>query len=106
MNVEAGNYAGTSWATAVGITSHATTPAEDAIVNGVVRMESTQTFTVSDQEAGSTDLSTVLGHFGAGNAGGTASLTAVSSVNVGTLSGAQSAIAVIDGALARVNGTV
>ena len=102
LSVEAGNYAGTSWATAVDAVS-AATGANDIVVNGVVRMESSQAFTVSDEESGSTNTTAATGYFGSGNDSGSSSLTAVSAVNVGTLSGAQSAIAVIDGALARVN---
>ena len=101
LSVEAGNYDGTSWETAVNVAGHAT-PLNDAIVNGVVRMESSQSFTVSDQEAGTSDLSAVTGYFGT-SGGGTASLSATSSISLGTLAGAQSAISVLDGAIARVN---
>jgi len=102
LSVEAGNYDGTSWETAVTVASHATTPANDAVVNGVVRMESSQSFTVSDQEASGTDLAAVTGYFST-SSGGTGSLSATSSISLGTLSGAQSAISVLDGAIARVN---
>ena len=102
ITVEAGNFDGTSWEAEVDVIS-AATGANDALVSGVVRMESSQSFTISDQEAGSTDSTAVTGYFGSGNAGGTASLSAVSALSVATTAGAQSAIAVIDGALSRVN---
>jgi flagellin len=102
LSVEAGNYDGTSWDTAVTVASHTTTPANDAVVNGVVRMESSQSFTVSDQEAGTSDLSAVTGYFST-SSGGTGSLSATSSISLGTRDLAQSAISILDGAIARVN---
>ena len=76
---------------------------DDAIVSGVVRMESSQAFTVSDQECGYRRQYSRLQGTSVHNAGGTATLSAVSSLSVATTAGAQSAIAVIDGALGRVN---
>jgi len=103
LSVEAGNYDGTSWETAVTVASHTTTPANDAVVNGVVRMESSQSFTVSDQEeAADSDLSAVTGYFST-SSGGTGSLSATSSISLGTRDLAQSAISILDGAIARVN---
>ncbi|CRK76110.1 B-type flagellin [Nereida ignava] len=102
LTVEAGNFDGTSWETGVDVIS-AATGANDAVVSGVVRMESSQAFTISDQEAAAADNTAVTGYFGSGNAGGTATLSAVSSLSIATTAGAQSAISVIDGALGRVN---
>ena len=100
--VEAGNFDGTSWTGAQDI--DALSPkSDDAIVSGVVRMESSQSFTVSDQNDGTGANTAVTGYFGLNNAGGTATLSAVSSLSIATTAGAQSAIAVIDGALGRVN---
>jgi len=102
LTVEAGNFDGTSWEAEVDVVS-AGTGVNDAIVSGVVRMESSQAFTVSGQEAGASPNTAVTGYFGNNNAGGTATLSAVSSLSVATTAGAQSAISVIDGALGRVN---
>jgi len=102
LSVEAGNYDGTSWATAVDAIS-AATGANDIVVNGVVRMESSQAFTVSDEESGATNTTAATGYFGNTNDSASSSLSATSSISVGTLAGAQSAISVLDGAIARVN---
>ena len=102
LTVEAGNFDGTSWQAEVDVIS-AATGANDAVVSGVVRMESSQAFTISDQEASAEDGGGINGYFGSGNVGGTATLSAVSALSIATTAGAQSAISVIDGALSRVN---
>jgi flagellin len=101
LSAQIGDFDGTTFATAVTAASHATTPANDIVATGTVRLESTEAFTVSDQKAGSTATTGATGYFGS-SAGGSGSLTAMSGVNVGTLSGSQSAIGVIDGALASI----
>jgi flagellin len=104
LNVQAGNFDGDTFATAVAVASHATTPANDALVSGTVRMQSSLAFTVSDQEINDgTDTNTAATGYLGTTASNDSTLTAVSSLSVGTASGAQSAISVIDGALARVN---
>ena len=103
LNVQAGNFDGDTFATAVTVASHASTPANDALVSGTVRMESSLAFTVSDQEVGATNTNTAATGYLGTTASNDSTLTAISSLSVGTASGAQSAISVIDGALARVN---
>ena len=103
LSVEAGNFDGDSWATAVTAASHATTPANDVRVNGTVRMESSLAFTVSDQEVGTVDTNSVATGYLATTANNSSTLNAISAISVGTLTGSKSAIAVIDGALSRVN---
>jgi flagellin len=102
LEVEAGNFDGTSWATKVDVAS-ATTPANDAVITGVFRMESSMAFEVNDQEkSGGAQTAITAGYFAAATTA-SSGLSAISSLCVGTSAGAQSAISVIDGALARVN---
>jgi len=103
MYVQAGNFDGTSWATAADVASK-DTPASDAVVTGVFRMESSMAFEVNDQEKASAADQTVAanGYFAAATVA-SSGLNAISAISVGTSAGAQSAISVIDGALARVN---
>jgi flagellin len=102
MYVQAGNFDGTSWADAVDVAS-ADTPANDAVVTGVFRMESSMAFEVNDQEATDTDETDAAQGYFTAEATASSGLSAISAISVGTSAGAQSAISVIDGALARVN---
>ena len=109
LSVEAGNFDGTSFGSATTVASVATATAtkNDAVIVGVVRMESTKGFTLADQEkgAGNTDTNTATeGYFGTAY-GGTASATNVSGIDVATEAGARSAISVLDGAIEAVNET-
>jgi len=100
LQTKIGNYDGTVFSTQVDVTSH-TTVANDMTATGTVRFESTEAFTISDQEDGTNDNTATTGYFGT-SAGGSGSLTAMSGVSVGTLAESQSAIGVIDGALASI----
>ncbi|MDB4012406.1 flagellin [Planktomarina temperata] len=102
LQIEVGNFDGTSWGAAVDIVS-ASPGTNDAVVTGVFRMESSQAFEVNDQEAGSTDETTAAQGYFTAAATASSGLNAISAISVGTSAGAQSAISVIDGALARVN---
>jgi flagellin len=111
LSVEAGNFDGTSFGSATTVASAATATAtkNDAVIVGVVRMESTKGFTLADQEKGGgvsdTDTSDgTEGYFGTAS-GGTASATNVSGIDVATEAGARSAISVLDGAIEAVNET-
>jgi flagellin len=109
LSVEAGNFDGTSFGSATNVASVATATGtkNDAVIVGVVRMESTKGFTVADQEktSNNTDTSSATeGYFGAAS-GGTASATNVSGIDVATEAGARSAISVLDGAIEAVNET-
>jgi flagellin len=103
LEVTALNYDGSA---AVGSTidvASAATGLNDAIVTGAVRMVSTERFSVVDQEAaGDNDLSTAAGYLGNGNGSASSSLSAVSAIDVGTQSGAISAISTLDTALGMV----
>ena len=100
LQVEVGNFEGTSWGTAVDIVNAGT---NDAVITGVFRMESSMAFEVNDQKAGTTlETTAAQGYFTAA-ATASSGLEAISAVTIGTSAGAQSAISVIDGALARVN---
>ena len=104
LDVGVGNFDGTSYATAISAPSIGT-GANDIIVNGVVRMESTQAFSISDQEAAAADVALALtGYLGASGSA-TSTATNVSGIDVSTEAGARSAISVLDGALEAVNET-
>jgi len=98
--VEAGNFAGDTFTDSTNVVS-AASGANDAVITGVMRFESTEAFSIANQEGGDSSISNTTGFFGSA-ASGAGSLTAMSAVDVSTLAGAQSAISVIDGALARV----
>jgi flagellin len=72
-----------------------------AFVKGQISLSSIKSFTVSGDDTVAGD-----GFFGATNGtttGGTASLSSVSGIDIGTSSGAANAISVIDGAIEKVN---
>ena len=78
--------------------------ANDAFVTGTMTLTSIKAFTVSGD--GANDLGyfdTTHSHSGATEAGGTAQLSNISSITVGTQTGAEAAIAVIDGAIDQIN---
>ena len=73
-----------------------------SIITGTFRMSSSSAFTVSGQAAAAALSDQNLGYFDA-SATASSSLTAVSSVDLGTQVGAQSALGIIDGALGMVS---
>lgn len=84
------NYAGT--ASAVTATLGAATTTDSMVVAGTVRMTGTQSFssTASDATLGATTATA-------------SSLDAISTLDIGTSTGAQNALAVIDGAIAGID---
>ena len=104
LDVSVGNFDGTSFSAATSVVS-AATGANDALVSGVIRMESTQAFTISDEETDSTNTTGATGYLGNTNATASSSETNVSGIDVSTEAGARSAISVLDGALEAVNET-
>mgnify|MGYP000084231675 CR=1 FL=1 len=78
--------------------------ANDVIISGTMTLSSTKAFTVSGDAAADAGLFGTAGsHTGVTDAGGTAAISNVASVNIGTQSGAGNAIAVLDGAIDQVN---
>jgi len=70
---------------------------DDAVVNGHLQLNSHKTFTVT------TDNTTTEQNFFDTTATSTSALTAISAIDIGTSSGAESAILAIDGAINKVN---
>ena len=87
------NYAGTAFTTGVTLTSAGN---DSTIVTGVVRMESTKSFTYSGSAASATASYTPT-------ASGVSTLSKVSAIAVGSQANAEAAIGVLDGALQMVN---
>jgi flagellin len=101
LDVTAMNYDGTATVgSAVNVTS-AATGSNDAVVTGAFRMVSTESFSVEDEETSSTNTTGATGYFNSSDSA-SSSLSAVSAINLGTQSGASSAISVLDTALAMV----
>ena len=100
----ASDHEGTSWATAVDATS-AATGANDVVVNGSIRFESTKAFSIADEESGATNTTAATGYLGNTNDSASSTATNVSGINIATEAGARSAISVLDGALDSVNET-
>jgi flagellin len=83
---------------------------DDSVVVGQLELNSIKSFTVTGDDAvaeegffdttGANQTSNKVGTVGTG--GGTAALTAISGVNISTVTGANSAIVAIDGALAKI----
>ena len=73
---------------------------DDAMAVGQIDFDSHKSFSVSSTSAANASAS--VGFFGT-TASNTASLDAVSAISIGTASGAQSAITVIDGAINKIN---
>ena len=88
------NFAGTAFTTGVTLTSAGN---DSTIATGVVRMESTKSFTYS----GSTGAATT-GYTGS-SASGVSSLSKISALSVASQANAESALGVIDGAIQMVN---
>lgn len=77
----------------------------DVIMTGTVIAESVKAFTISGDNA-TADLGffgTVASNTGATTTGGTASISNIANIDIGTHNGAETAIAVIDGAIDMVN---
>ena len=78
--------------------------ANDAVVTGTMTLTSAKAFTVSGDAAGDAGFfNTTHGYSGATDAGGTAAINNVASIAIGTQTGAESAIAVVDGAIDQIN---
>ncbi|XXK35464.1 flagellin [Rhodobacteraceae bacterium nBUS_22] len=88
------NYAGTAFTTGVSLVSAAN---DSTYATGVVRMESTKSFTYS----GSTG-NAATGYTGASTTG-TSSLSKISALSVSSQANAEAALGVIDGAIQMVN---
>ena len=87
-----------------GASGVATDGANDAFVTGTMTLSSIKAFTVSgDGSADAGFFNTNHGFSGATDAGGTAALTNIANIDIGTQTGAEAAIAVIDGAIDQVN---
>ena len=90
---EQSNFAGTAFTTGVTLGSNVN---DSTIVTGVVRMESTKSFTYSGSAASATASYTPT-------ASGVSTLSKVSAIAVGSQANAEAAIGVLDGALQMVN---
>ncbi|XXK35467.1 flagellin [Rhodobacteraceae bacterium nBUS_22] len=90
---EQSNFAGTAFTTGVTLGSNVN---DSTVVTGVVRMESTKSFTYSGSAASATTSYTPT-------ASGVSSLSKVSAIAVGTQANAEAAIGVLDGAIQMVN---
>ena len=88
------NFAGTAFTTGVTLTSAGN---DSTIATGVVRMESTKSFTYSGSTGGATTGYT------ASSSSGSSALSKVSQIAVGAQANAEAAIGVLDGALQMVN---
>ena len=78
--------------------------ANDAVVTGTMTLTSAKAFTVSGDASGDAGFfNTNHGYSGATDAGGTAAINNVASIAIGTQTGAESAIAVVDGAIDQIN---
>lgn len=87
-----------------GPASTAMNGANDVMTNGTMSLTSTKAFTVSgDGSADAGFFNTNHGYSGATDAGGTAAISNVASIDIGTQTGAESAIAVLDGAIDQIN---
>jgi len=93
------NYAGTSFTTGVTLTSSDSGGAgtDSTYATGVMRMESTKSFSFSGSATNATK-----GYFGT-SATGVSSLAKVSAVSVSSQANAEAAIGVLDGAIQMVN---
>ena len=93
------NFAGTAFTTGATLTSTDSVGAgnDSTVATGVVRMESTKSFTYS----GSTGATTT-GYTGS-SASGVSSLSKISALSVASQANAESALGVIDGAIQMVN---
>lgn len=104
MNLTMRNFDNTAdVGSAVGVTSdHATAPTEDTVILGTVRASSIKAFTVGDQNDASGAESTAANSYFGAAAGGSSSRSAVSAIDVTSQAGANSAISVLDTAIAYV----
>ena len=107
LSVTAMNFDGSAVVgSAVAVAEGATADTNAVVVTGTMRMDSTASFSITNQHdgtAGAVAVNTsVTGYFGAA-ATDSSDLTAVSSLTVGTKAGATSAIRVLDAALLAVS---
>lgn len=107
LSVTAMNFDGSAVVgSAVAVAEGATADTNDVVVTGTMRMDSTASFSITNQHdgtAGAVAVNTsVTGYFGAA-ATDSSDLTAVASLTVGTKAGATSAIRVLDAALLAVS---
>jgi flagellin len=102
LNVTARNYDNTADVGSAVALASAATPVKDTVILGSVRFESIKTFTVLDQEiADGTDTHTAVAAYFDPESN-TATLSAVSALDIGTQTGAENALGVIDGAIGYV----
>jgi flagellin len=102
LNVTARNYDNTADVGSTVALASAATPAKDTVILGSVRFESIKTFTVLDQEiTDGTDTHTPEAAYFDPESN-TATLSAVSALDIGTQTGAENALGVIDGAIGYV----
>jgi flagellin len=98
LTIQAMNFDGTSL---VGTAASVTTTNDGTTVGGTLRMEAAGAFTAGTQ-TGNTTATANTGYFGTGTSD-TSTLTATSAIDIGTLAGAKSAIAILDGAMRMVS---
>ena len=105
LNVTARNYDNSAdVGIAVGMTSATSGALEDTVILGTVRLESIKTFQMADQRDGSGAIATESAdnsYFGTADTAN-ATLSAVSAIDLGTQTGAENALAVLDGAIGYV----
>ena len=101
LNVTARNYDNSADNGAAVTMTSAATGTADTVILGTVRFESIKAFTVLDQEAGSTDNNAAATAY-LTSASNAATLSSVSALDIGTQTGAENALSVIDGAIGYV----
>ena len=75
---------------------------DSTIVTGSFSMTADAAFSIQDQEAGTVDVSSLVGYFNTASTK-SSTLSAVSAIDVGTTSGAKTAMDALDGALRMVS---
>ena len=97
------NFDATATSSSQADATSAATGDQDVVVHGTVRFSSTKAFTVVDQEAGSTNKTAIADGYFNGADNGASTLSAVSAIDIGTLSGASAALDVLDVAIDKVS---
>ena len=97
------NFDATATSSSQADATSAATGDQDVVVHGTVRFSSTKAFTVVDQEAGSTNKTAIADGYFNGADNGASTLSAVSAIDIGSQSGANSALDVLDVAIDKVS---
>jgi flagellin len=101
LNVTARNYDNSADNGAAKTMTSAATGVKDTVILGTVRFESIKAFTVLDQEAVDADNNAAATAY-LTSASNAATLSSVSALDIGTQTGAENALGVIDGAIGYV----